>query len=757
MRITEILDKNWLFRKGDICAEKLNEIPISGVDSWHEVTIPHDWAIDGPFDGWHEPLMTIDKESGTAHFEPGNNTGALPYSGCGTYICRLEFPEEWKNKVLRLEFDGVMSRSTVFVNGRKAGGCNYGYTSFAVDITNFAKFGKSCNIIAVKVENPLYLTRWYPGAGIFREVRLTVLEQKHLAFQNIHLKTAFLDIEQKKAVLEVVCGGTDSKDISVTVRRNAKQIAAGGNVLEISDVELWSPENPALYQVEVSTPADSETVNYGFREIVFDAEKGMFLNGKRYRVNGLCMHHDLGVIGAAFDKDIMRWRLKKIKALNCNALRMAHNPPDPKLLDLCDEMGFLVMDEAFDVWKSPKTAGDYHNIFDESSQDDLRSMLRRDRNHPCVFLWSIGNEIADELLECGKNLAKKLVDICHEESPDRPVTCAINHQQREDNANIHAFADTLDVLGFNYQPELYPILHERFPGKPMFGSETAAVNTSRGEYLPAEGQPYSSSYASEYAVWSSSSEDTFEALEKYPFLFGEFAWCTFDYLGEPFPFKYPARSSAWGLFDLAGLAKDRAFYYAAQWHKKGEKDILHILPHWDWKDGETIQVHAFTSCSEVELFLNGRSLGRRKKELISRLIWKDVRFEKGTLEAAGFDENGTETIRVKHVTPDEPADIGTKIEIEKRENQKGFYAFIEVFMTDKNGNSIDRSEENLTFDIENGKLVGTDNGDSCSLLPFKRSYTKLHRGKAMITVSFDRQASINISNGKITKTFALTP
>ena len=272
-----------------------------------------------------------------------------------------------------------------------------------------------------------------------------------------------------------------------------------------------------------------------------------------------------------------------------------------------------------------------------------------------------------------------------------------------------------------------------------------------GEYSSVEGTNYSSSYASEYAVWSSSSEDTFTALDKYPFLFGEFAWCTFDYLGEPFPFKYPARSSAWGLFDLAGLAKDRAFYYAAQWHNKGEKEILHILPHWDWTEGDKVQVHVFSSCFEVELFLNGRTLGRKRKEIVSRLVWGDVFFEKGVLEAVGFDEQGKEIARTKNKTPGTVSDIGAKIDIEKCEDKAGFYAFVEVFTTDKDGVILEKAENELAFEVENGSIIGVDNGDSCSLLPFLRNYTKLHRGRAMITAYFEKSGKISISSGKLKK------
>ena len=478
MRKVTILDRNWYFRKGGL--EPFSFHPAD--PGWRQVVLPHDWAVDGPFDGWIEPKFAFDAETGAA-FTPGSDTGALPYTGCGYYAHDFVLPEENRGKSFRLEFDGVMSHSEIRVNGRIVGGRAYGYSSFACDITPAVHFGENPNRIVVRAENPAYLSRWYPGAGIYREVRLVVLPQKHFRYNGIRLETSDLDCRKKTGSLHVAADGFAAEELRVTVRRGKKTIAEGGAELNLSGLELWSPENPALYEVTVRGGEDEVTLSYGFRELTFDPDRGMELNGEPYRFRGLCMHHDLGVFGAAFHKEVMAWRLKKIKAIGCNALRMAHNPPDPKLLDLCDEMGFLVMDEAFDMWRKQKTPGDYHNEFDACHEQDLRDLIRRDRNHPCVALWSIGNEIRDELYAQGAETAAELVRICHEEDPSRPVTAAISHQKEEDAPELHAFAETLDVIGFNYKPELYPLLHKRFPGKPVYGSETSAVVSSRGEYF----------------------------------------------------------------------------------------------------------------------------------------------------------------------------------------------------------------------------------------------------------------------------------
>lgn len=759
MRKVEILHDNWLFRKGDFPEEELFSPSFMEEKYFEKISCPHDWAVKGPFDPWYEPLIAPG-EGGKLTFSPGNSTGCLPYMGCGIYLKKFTLPEE-ENKVYKLEFDGVMSHSTIYLNGKKAHGCVFGYTSFSVDITEFVLPGGEENILIVKVENPPYLTRWYPGAGIYREVRLLTLEKKHFPYEGIFLQTKELDVEKKTALLEVTVEGFSPEEFTIHILEGEKKTAEGKSPLSLSQLKLWSPEEPFLYKVILQSEKDFLSFSYGFRKIEIHSDKGLSLNGKPYRIKGLCMHHDLGVLGAAFHKEVMRNRLKKIKKINCNALRMAHNPPDPKLLDLCDEMGFLVLDEAFDVWEESKTSYDYSREFAENFEKDLVSLIRRDRNHPCVFMWSIGNEIREEILPKGVETARKLVAICHREDSGRMVTCAINHQSGEDHEVLHKFVETLDVAGFNYQPSLYPLLHKRFPGKPILGTETAAVNTSRGEYyFPiVEGEVkhplYSSGYALEYASWSSSSESMFKALYENPFVLGEFAWCTFDYLGEPFPYQYPARSSAWGLFDLAGLPKDRAFFYQAQWHEKGREEVLHILPHWEWQEGETIPIHIFTSCSSVELFLNGRSLGRRKKELISRLVWEEIPFEKGGLTAIGYNEEGKEIQRTSRITPGKFVSIGCRLETEKKEGGRGFYAFMELFAKDEKGNPINDSSEELSFTLQNGKLLGVDNGDSASLLPFLRDYVKLYHGRAVVTAFMEGRGDLTVSSGNIREKFII--
>lgn len=747
MRRTEILKDNWYFQKGDMFPCDFQKID----PGWERVTLPHDWAVEGPFDGWNEPKCSVNSETGIT-FSPGGDTGALPYIGCGVYVRDILVPEAEKNRCFRLEFDGVMSHSEVWVNGHFVGRQSYGYTSFAYDITPFLHFGTKPNRIVVRAENPPYLSRWYPGAGIYREVRLVSLPVRHFAFHGIRLETRQLDCFRGTAVLYVTAEGFVRDEVRTTVRRGGETIAGGGAKLELSGVKLWSPECPTLYEITVAAGDDEVVLNYGFRELTFDPDFGMKLNGAPYRFRGLCMHHDLGVFGAAFHKEVMAWRLKKIKAIGCNALRMAHNPPDPKLLDLCDEMGFLVMDEAFDIWRTKKTNGDYHNEFDACHEKDLRALIRRDRNHPCVALWSIGNEIRDEVLPQGAEIAAELVRICREEDPSRPVTAAISHQTQEDNPELRAYAETLDVVGFNYRPELYPLLHQRFPNKPMYGSETSAVVSSRGEYLlPEPGidikrpEGYNSAYGTEYADWSNDSEVMFQTLDACRWALGEFAWCTFDYLGEPFPHSYPNRSSCFALFDLAGLPKDRAYLYAARWRRNGTPEVLHILPHWNWRRGMKIPVHIFTSCSAAELFLNGKTLGvRRTKPGAPRLIWEEVPFEPGKLEAIGYNAEGREIARSCRVTADAPAEIRIRSDQEDAVDG-GRYVFAELFLTDARGNVVETADVELEIEISGGEVIGLDNGDARCLLPFRRHFVKLYHGHAMATAFFPGSGTLKVS------------
>ncbi|MBP5640743.1 MAG: DUF4982 domain-containing protein [Victivallales bacterium] len=751
MRQTTLLKDGWLFRKGDTPPETAH----AGEDGWQAVTIPHDWAIEGPFDGWNEPIPHLSPEKELS-FTPGCETAALPYVGCGTYVRELVFGNDEKGRMQRLEFDGVMSHSKIFINGVAVGGRAYGYSSFAIDITPFLHFDGKPNLLAVRVENPPYLSRWYPGAGIYRDVRLVSLPQRHFAYMGVQLKTTHIDCVKKTAVLAVSADGFSADELHVTVKRHDDVIAEGGASLALSRVELWSPETPVLYDVTIAAGDDEITLAYGFRELSYDANNGMKLNGKPYKFKGLCMHHDLGVFGAAFHKEVMRWRLKKIKAIGCNALRMAHNPPDPHLLDLCDEMGFLVMDEAFDMWQLPKKVGDYHNEFDECHEMDLRDLLRRDRNHPCVALWSIGNEIRDEIFPKGAEIASELVRICHEEDPSRSVTAAISYQKAEDDPNVHAFAEALDVIGFNYKPDLYPLLHQRFPSKPIVGSETSAVVSTRGYYImPAAGENiaresgYNSAYAVEFHPWSNDTEVMFRTIGANPWILGEFAWCTFDYLGEPAPHPYPNRSSCFALFDLAGLPKDRAFLYAAQWHTSNTPDVLHLLPHWNWHESDMIDVHTFTSCASAELFLNGKSLGLKECAKDSpRLVWKGIPFTAGTLEAIGYDTERRETARATRNTAGTPHAIGIRFERETCDTG-GEFVFAELFLEDEHGNIVETSDAELTFALNGGTLIGVDNGDTRCLLPFKRSRVKLFNGHAMLTFWRDKPTILNVRCGSI--------
>ena len=717
MRKTTVLHSPWRFSR-----ENDKQI--------RTVTVPHDWAVDGPFSGWYEPFFDGDG------YRPSGATGGLPCADTGYYEYDLMIPANASERCFRLEFDGVMSNAEVSINGRAAAVRHYGYSSFAADITGLVHPGS--NKLAVKVTNPPYSSRWYTGAGIFREVRLAELEKQHFSWNGVWLRTSLFFPESGEALLTVEAEGIDPLLLQTTVSRNGRVYGSGKDKISLTGIEAWSPENPVLYEVSVTIPGDEVTLLYGFRKVEFSAQHGMFLNGRLCKFKGLCMHHDLGVFGAAFNKAAARYRLEKIKALGCNAIRTAHNPPDPKFLDLCDELGFLVVDEAFDGWEAKKTAGGYRFVFKEDHRKDLTDFVKRDRNHPCVVLWSIGNEMPEQLLPEGADMAREMVGICHALDPDRPVTASLNWAKEKDDPMFHALAAALDVIGWNYHNRIYPLLHERFPDKPQFGLETAAVYNTRGEYY----QPVitgsvrrenmlSSAYACEYSAWSTSSESEFAAQHRYPWLAGEFAWCTFDYLGEPTPYlhDWPSRSSSFGLFDFANLPKDRAWLYAAEWHEKGKPEILHLLPCWEWKKDEEICVQVFSSCHEVELFLNGRSLGRKQRGGFPTLTWEGVIFEPGTLECAGFDNSGNEVARTSRITPGVP--VSVVVEMESRLNDNGeTIVFAGFFLADAAGNPIEKACEMLSFQEEHGELIGADNGDNRSIAPFKTRCIKLFNGHA---------------------------
>ncbi|MCX6307912.1 MAG: beta-galactosidase, partial [Bacteroidia bacterium] len=586
-RSITLLDSDWRF----VNCEVENAESLSCDDSkWNVVKVPHDWAIGGNFD------MTIDvqyvqvKADGetTSRLRTGR-TGALPMFGIGWYRKLLPITSQDLNKRISIEFDGAMSLAKVYLNGKYIGEQQYGYSSFSFDLTNNIQFGKD-NIVAVRLENKAESSRWYTGAGIYRNVRLVKTSPIHIAPGGTFITTPKINAKNAEVTIKTQIDGSDAAvgtiklvtQIFSNTGEKVSEVASSQKMssslmfeqnVQLKNPKLWSIETPSLYQaiskVYVNNVlADEFTTSFGCRSIRFDKDKGFFLNEKQVKIKGVCMHHDLGPLGAAVNYRATQRQVELLKEMGCNAIRTSHNPPSPELLQLCDSMGMLVDVEAFDEWQHGKNKNGYGNYFDKWSQKDIRSMVRRDRNHPSVIMWSIGNEIHEQALPEGKEMAAALANACREEDPTRPVTAGFNGHVL---AIKNGLADAVDIVGFNYKPGDYKKKHAEFPNYVLLGSETASTVSSRGEYkFPANEtkSPYYndyqvSSYDMEYPGWASTPDTEFEMQDDNEFVLGEFVWTGFDYLGEPTPYNEgtPARSSYFGILDLAGLKKDRFYLY----------------------------------------------------------------------------------------------------------------------------------------------------------------------------------------------------
>jgi len=738
--------------------------------SWQRVTLPHDWAIDGPF-------IT----SG-----PSGGMGRLPSPGVAWYRKKLTIPASDAGKSIFLDVDGAMSYTTVWLNGHIVGGWPYGYTSWRADLTPHIVPGGT-NQLAIRLDNPPDSSRWYSGGGIYRNVWLTKTHALHVGQWGTHVTTSrvsstFATIEvrvtidndsRKNAAVTVVTRiyeldpeGRKSSASAVNIKPVTVQVEAGSSAtvagsVSIANPRRWGPppnQQPNLY-VAVTTVlhqrkvADSFETRFGIRELRFDPDSGIYVNGERIYLKGVNNHHDLGALGAAFNYRAARRQFEILKEMGCNALRTSHNPPAPELLELADGMGFLVMDEAFDVWIRQKTPLDFHLIFPDWHEQDLRAMVRRDRNHPSVFLWSIGNEVGEQFTgETGAALAKQLVAIVHEEDPTRPTTTAMNISQPAD-----PMPAAVDVISLNYQgagirtaPGKYPDFHAKLPSKVIIGSEVASALSSRGEYLfpvasgvggpvrPGQGGDPQTHQVSAYELYAadfgSSADRVFASQDRNPYVAGEFVWTGWDYLGEPTPY-YSSRSSYSGIIDLAGFRKDRFYLYQAHW--RPDFPMAHILPHWTWPErvGQITPVHVFTSGDEAELFLNGRSLGRQSKgQFEYRLRWDSVAYEPGTLEVVTY-RNGVKWASDSVKTAGTPAGLEAVPDRAVILNDGRDLCFVTVRVVDGNQVTVPRADNRLKFAIEGpGEIVATDNGDPTSFEAFQTQERKAFNGFCLVII-----------------------
>lgn len=761
-------DKGWRFALAD-------SVQMSALDyndsKWHTLNVPHDWAIEGDF---------------SASAPSGNSGGALP-GGIGWYRKTFTVDNADKGKMMYIDFDGVYMNAKVWINGTLLGQRPYGYSSFRYDLTPYIIYGGK-NVVAVRVDNSDQPnSRWYSGCGIYRHVWLNKTARIHVAHWGTHVVA-----EGNKVKVDVTVDNPDNAKFAVRntlLDREGRVVGKAmgiKSVIKVSKPKLWSCESPYIYTLRTEIVAGGKVVDTyetttGFRTFKFDAAKGFSLNGKSMKINGVCQHHDLGCLGAAINEDALHRQLRILKEMGTNAIRCSHNPPAPELLAMCDTMGFIVMDESFDMWRRRKTQNDYARFFDEWADRDLTDLVLRDRNHPSILMWSIGNEVLEQwssadadnltaeqanlILNAGHDastlahgeelsvnsiLTRNLCAIIRRYDTTRPITAGCN----EPDPKNHLFkSGALDIIGFNYHHQWVKDVPKNFPGQPFIFSESVSALQTRGFYMMPSDKVYKapvewwlpyqdpsfqcSAYDNMHASWSSTHEETWDVVKHNDFVGGQFIWTGFDYIGEPTPYGFPARSSYFGLIDLAGFPKDTYYMYQSEWT---DKQVLHLFPHWNWLEGQDIDMWCYyNNADEVELFINGRSQGVKAKKDSHEyhLMWR-VKFEPGEVKAVARKDGKVVADKVIR-TAGAPAALrltADRTHFGKNPNGDNL-AFISVEVVDKDGNLCPRAEDQIFFDVEGGRIVGTDNGNPVSMERFKEPKRKAFNGKCLVVVATD--------------------
>lgn len=746
---------------------------------WRHLNLPHDWAIEGPF-----------------NIDYNGSTGKLPYWGIRWYRKTLELSQDDAGKQIYLDIDGAMSYASVWCNGQYVGGWPYGYASFRLDLTPYIKAGQK-NVLAIRLDNPDDTSRWYPGSGIYRNVWLVKTSPVHVEQWGTFVRNQQVDSEiavmemgvnienhagkdvQVKLQTSVYLQGKDGRPVGEEVTQSmTKDIAIKKDSwssarfqFKVDKPKLWDIDTPNCY-VAVSRvfmdgkEMDSYETPFGIRTIEFTHDQGFMLNGQKVAIKGVCMHHDLGALGAAFNEVAAERQLRIMKEMGANAIRTSHNPPAPELVALCDRMGLMMQLELADTWQKGKRKNDYNLLFDDWSEADMRSLVRHYRNHPSVIMWSIGNEMPDQTTDQGVIIARNLTAYCHDEDPTRPTSLGCNKR----DAVFRDIVNQVDIFGLNYFHKTYPVFKEQNPTRRYHASETSSATSSRGEYFfpvttdvnDSRSGFQLSSYDMTTIGWGCAPEVQFKMNEEYSFMSGEFVWTGFDYLGEPTPYnkdltnllnfsdpnelekarkeleelgkiKTPSRSSYFGIVDLCGFPKDRYYNYKSYW--RPDVPTVHILPHWNWQEriGEITPVHIYTSGDAVELFLNGKSLGRREKaHSYDRLTWDDVRYEPGSLKAIAY-KNGQKWAEELVETTGKPVALQVTAEKTELKNDGTDLSFIRVAVVDSQGRVVPRSKNHLKFSVTGpAEIIATDNGDATSLLPFQLSERDAYNGLALV-------------------------
>lgn len=746
---------------------------------WRQLNLPHDWAIEGPF-----------------NIDYMGSTGKLPYWGIRWYRKTFELTESDAGKQIYLDIDGAMSYASVWCNGQYVGGWPYGYASFRLDLTPYIKVGQK-NVLAIRLDNPDDASRWYPGSGIYRNVWLLKTSPVHVEQWGTFVRN--VQLNQEKAIMEMGVNVENhaGKDVQVEVQTGIYLQDENGHPMgdkvaqyitksiaikkdswasarfqfEVDAPKLWSIDTPNCYVAVSRIFKDGQEVDcyetpFGIRTIEFTHDQGFMLNGRKVAIKGVCMHHDLGALGAAFNEVAAERQLRIMKEMGANAIRTSHNPPAPELVALCDRMGLMMQLELADTWQKGKRKNDYNLLFDDWSEADMRSLVRHYRNHPSVIMWSIGNEVPDQMTDQGIIIARNLTAYCHDEDPTRPTSLGCNKR----DAIFRDIVNQVDIFGLNYFHKTYPLFKEYNPTRRYHASETSSATSSRGEYFfpvtthvdDSRSGFQLSSYDMTTIGWGCAPEVQFKMNEEYPFMSGEFVWTGFDYLGEPTPYnkdltnllnfsdpaelekarkeleelgkiKTPSRSSYFGIVDLCGFPKDRYYNYKSYWCP--DVPTVHILPHWNWEEriGKITPVHIYTSGDAVELFLNGKPLGRREKiHSYDRLTWDEVRYEPGVLKAVAY-KNGQKWAEEVVETTGKPAALQVTPEKTVLKNDGTDLSFIRVAIVDSKGRAVPRSKNHLKFSVSGpAEIVATDNGDATSLLPFQLSERDAYNGLALV-------------------------
>ncbi len=789
---TQSFDEDWLFARFGFQADGTSLTEPEGLEkpeindaSWRKLNLPHDWAVEGPF-----------------RIELTGETGKLPYKGIGWYRKHFTIPAEDAGKQIIVDFDGAMAYAQVWLNGNYVGTWPYGYSSFMMDLTPFVKPGQK-NVIAVRLDTEKWDSRWYPGAGIYRHVWLVKTNPVHVAHWGTYITTPEISDASAQVALEVNVENKGKNPVEAEIQTTIFQIdindkpgakvssftnsrisiAAGSSAkmnsqATISNPKRWDIISPNRYLAQTNVLINGKVVDtyntpFGIRTLEFTARNGFLLNGRRVEIQGTCNHHDLGALGAAINTSALQRQLSILQEMGCNSLRTSHNPPAPELLELADKMGFLVWDEAFDAWKTGKKKLDYNQLYDEWHEKDLKALVKRDRNHPSVFIWSIGNEVMDQQ---NVEMTKHLADIMRTEDPTRPVSNGYNDP---DNSRAVGSVVNIDIMGVNYFFDQQPKwdADPRYANKPTIGSETASTVTSRGEYF--FGTDYKNWQISSYDYakpgWGCTPDDQFRTNAKYPHLLGEYVWTGFDYLGEPTPYnsdetnllnfrndpakkaeleqkleelkknKAPSRSSYFGIVDLAGFPKDRFYLYQSHW--RPDFPMAHILPHWNWPErvDSITPVHVYTSGDEAELFLNGKSLGSKSKTAGKdfRLVWDNVVYQPGELKVITY-KNGKQWATDIMKTTGVASKLTLSADKNKITNNGTDLVFVTVKVQDNEGLTVPRSHPLIKFAIDGpGEIVATDNGDATSFVPFKSHEREAFNGMALVIVKAKKGAKGN--------------